>query len=225
MAAITVVATTYTTTNATSYTSASFTPANNDLLAVIVRVTGSSLAAPTLVSSAGTTFTLVSLESFGVGGTMYFFIANALSTNTAQTLTYDCTGDAATSCFIKPFRVSGMTRLGTSALRQEVVEEFPTTTTIDPVFASAPLTTNPIICAVATGDLTAALTSPSSFSTAVHDTGSTPNASLWSCKSDSGITSETLTWGGTLSGTALAMHWELDVSASATGWSQGIIVG
>lgn len=147
MATITAGINTNSTGNTTSYASGSFTPAAGDLLVVFVIASGTTggTSGGTLSSSAGTTFTQIVNASKGGGADeLYLFVANATSSATSQTVTFDCTGDAATGCGIAVMRVAGMSRTGSGAVRQTaVLSDQAGGGNPGGVFSSAVLTGNP----------------------------------------------------------------------------------
>lgn len=211
------------TANATSYVSSSFTPTLNDLLVVLVCVTGSTVV-PTLTSSvAGQSFTLVgSINPFSIGNTQHLFVASQLSTAVAQTVTFDCTGDAGTACVIEIYRISGMSKTGLSAVRQSVITQ--DNATVDRAFSTITLTGNPIILQVATHGNTT-LTAPSGFDAVTTTTTTTPTENVVGTKANSGVTATTITFGGTITAGGGVIMVEMDTSVPSVGrsFSPGII--
>src|SRR5437868_3749265 len=112
MAAVTHRDTLATTTGASTYTSNSFTPALNDLLVAFVVVSDSVLGGPTMTDTQSLGFSLVApllQPFFGTSAhRMYAFISNGLAANSSMTVTFNCTGDAATGCIMFVASVSGM---------------------------------------------------------------------------------------------------------------------
>lgn len=98
------------TANATSYSTASFTPAANSLLVVFVAADGTTAAAPTLTGT-GLTFTLKAVLNFNGGiDTLYAFWARVPAAPSATTLTFDCSADPATGCVILTHQITGCFR-------------------------------------------------------------------------------------------------------------------
>jgi len=220
------------TTNASSYTTASFTPAANDLLVVMAIATASFLQSPTLTESQGeTTFTLVydgvDNISLKTGDRMYLFVANSLlASATARTLNFDCTGDAASGCILATYRVSGMSKTGAAAIRQKTFTHWTDTSTITTTFASTCLTGNPTI--TYWGDSTSTTpnkTAPTNW-TRNHNGGySNPSTGCCSCTRDSGFTGDTITWGSAGAIDSSVISIELDAGAASAPLSFGFVIG
>jgi hypothetical protein len=103
------------TTDGTTYTSASFTPTIEDHLIVFVYASDTT-ATGTCTSSQGTTFSLVRRD--GATHSLYVFIANELELGLSQTITFDCTGDAATGAIIAAGSIQGGFYTGLQSIRQ-----------------------------------------------------------------------------------------------------------
>lgn len=214
------------TSNASSYVSGSFTPALNDLLVAFVSASGTAAAAPTLTGSTGLTFTLVlSVARNASADRIYVFVANALATAVAQTVTFDCSEDAATGAVIQVASVAGVTRTGSGAVRQSAsTANAAAAGTPAATFPAAALTANPTLGCVSNGASPATLTPPTNW-TEANDTGySTPTTGAEYVFRDSGFTGTTVTWGGT-SATAFGVALiELDTSTPAiTGTAAGTV--
>jgi predicted small secreted protein len=171
MATVTHEITTASTTNATTYTSASFTPAVNDLLVAMVAATDT-VATGSMTGSAGPSWTLYRSDAFTQGTittTIYIFVTTSLVTSaTAQTVTFDCTGDAATGSIIHVAAINGITRTGTSAFKQAASSTFTSTPPPSVTLPSASISGNPLIgiyCAVDTAG-----TVPTSAGTGINYT-------------------------------------------------------
>ena len=107
------------TTDGTSFATASFTPAAGDLLVVAVHVSAIGTVPALATSLAGESFTLVETTALSTNTSeIRLYIANQLTTAVARTITYTQTG-IATGCYIQALRVAGMTRSGLSAIRQK----------------------------------------------------------------------------------------------------------
>jgi hypothetical protein len=203
--------------NVTSYASPAFTPTVGDLLIGIVPATGTVLASPTLTASAnGITFTLVGSATKNTSAdTLYVFVANQLApaAPASMTLTFDCTGDAATGAIVCCALVSGMTQTGLAAIRQNAKIDnvlggtAPTTT-----FAASALTGNPTIQAVLTTVATGS-TPPTNWTERVDTTYSLPTTGGGYSSRDSGFTGTAITLGSTANGACCAFAVELDTSA------------
>lgn len=216
MASITAVAESSTTTDGPSFATASFTPATDDLLVIAVHAGGTALGGTLASSVGGQTYTQAYTRTIGLG-TFSLFIADQLATNVSQTATFDCTGDDFTGIIIAPFRVSGMTNVGSAALLQSAARSVGGGGSIFATFGAAPLTSNPIILAACCNDNTPGLTEPTGFSVASQPVLSTPQHCLCTCFVDSGITATAPTWTGTFGGSSQALGFELDSSVPGAG--------
>ena len=213
------------TANGTSYTTDAFTPAADDLLVVIVGAR-TTVAAGGCSSSAGTTFTKVaSRVHAGSAHTLYMFVGDAGASATSQTITFTCTGDAATAASIHVARVAGATAYGLSAVRQSAGEDNQAAGgTPAPVFASACLTGNATIGAVHNASNPAGVTEPSGW-TERADTGNAENLGTEYATRDSGFTGTTVTWGSTSATQFSSLIVELAAAATVTGTAAGAATG
>ena len=217
MAACTHGVSTPSTSNATSYVSGAFTPVANDLLVVFVAATAT-VAAGTMTGTGGVGFINTGiLATWNTGAnTIYVFVADALAAASSQTVTFDCTGDGATGCVIEVVRVSGMTRTGNSAVRQnQSANDQAASTTPSVTFGSACLTGNPTLGVVGNSTNPAALTTPTNW-TERDDTGyGTPTTGTEYVTRDSGFTGTAMTWGSTSASIYGVIGIELDTSGLA----------
>lgn len=203
-----------TTDSQTSYATASFTVAASELVVVITCGSADTVASVTL--SDGTTFTKVA-DSLTANPTLIWF-ATALSAGGTPTCTANMTSNTATGIIIDVFTVSGMTRTGSSALRQtSSVDSGIGGATMDPVFGVACLTGNPTIGAMRCITNPPAVTPPTSWTEGVDNGFATPTFGLESISRDSGFTGTTVTWISTAPSAFIAFVVELDTSAAATG--------
>src|SRR5690348_1519508 len=110
------------TTNAATYASASFTPAANDLLLVFCITSGQTQANPTCTDSLGAiTFTLVNQALWNTSAnSVYVFVANQLAAASARTVSVNFSGNSSGG-IVQVCRVSGMTKVGAAAIRQNAV--------------------------------------------------------------------------------------------------------
>lgn len=188
------------TSNTTSYASASFTPAANDLLIVFIVAGASSGAVGTLTDSQGIGFTSIARQIFNTSDVVQCFIANKLATNSAMTVTFDCTGDAANGCAIYVARITGAEGV---YYRQVNTASGAAATTPAVAMNTAFLTGNGGLACCGNGANPAALTPPGSWTeTNGVDTGYNTPATGQECPNrTSGETGSTITWGAS-SGTA-----------------------
>ena len=207
------------TTNTTSYTTASFTPALDDLLIVFVKGRLTLTRPSTMTDSLGGTYTnILALDGPGTNGTMYLFVRDSLTPNTSMTITWDCTGDTAVAAHIQVARVSGITRTGSDAILQTATQSLQSaSTTPAPSFSSSALTGNPTLGAVFNRTDPATMTEPSGW-TERADIGNiqATTGSEWVSR-DSGFTGTTITWGSTSASLFGSIIVEVDTSAVAGG--------
>jgi hypothetical protein len=209
------------TSNVTSYATASFTPAVGDLLLVFVVASGTVAAGTCTESVAETTFTKVtSCLKNSSADTNYLFIANKLLTSgTARTVTFDCTGDAATGAIVTVYRIAYLGRWGSNAIRQSAVQANQAATgTPAPAFTTAALTTNPVLGLVGNSATAANSMSPPTGTTPTWNEGSdnaysTPSTGSETIWINSGFTGTTVTWGSTCATAFGSIIVEVDASA------------
>lgn len=206
-------------TGASPNTSGSFTPAADDLLAVFVVASGTDGLNATLTGSGGLSFTKIASAAYGGGiDRIELWAANTLAAASAQTVTWEDTVDQSSGTVISVFSIAGMTRTGSSAVRQSAKqEEQGGGGTPTPVFASACLTGNPTIGCVANHTNPAGLTPPTDWTEPVGgDVGyASPNTGAEVVFRDSGFTGTTVTWGGTSASAFGDLIAEFDTSAAA----------
>jgi hypothetical protein len=189
------------TSNVSSYASASFTPAANDLLVVLVTATATVTNPGTCTSSiAGITFSPVVRSVWSTSAnTVVSFVSNQFVPATSQTVTYDCTGDAATGAIVVVLRVAGLTRTGTSAIVQSAVQtNGAAAATPAPAFSASANTNNPCIGFYGSGTSSTTKNSAPASWTEVYDlTGyASPTTGTHVISRNSGFTGTTVTWGG-----------------------------
>lgn len=219
MASVTHRVATASTSNVTSYASGSFTPGAGEVLVAFVYASGTA-ATGTMTDSQGLGFTKVTGESRGTSAdALYAFVSNAAAAASAMTVTFDCTGDAATGALIFVAGVSSLTRTGISAVKQFEGESNRNAGSGSPevVFASSVLTGNPTLMFMADGDNPPAVTPPTGWTEpAGGDTGfASPAVGGEYNYRNSGFTGTTVTWAS-----AAATNWgsiglELDTSSAA----------
>lgn len=212
--------------NGESYAAGSFTPAVDDLLVVFVVATAT-VAAGSVTDDQGGTYTRVDTATKEAGGdTLYCFVRTALvASAVAHVVTFTCTGDAGTGATVQIARVSGLTRTGSSAIRQIAKQSNQAAGTPAPTFASACLTGNPTLTFMASGD-SAGLTGPTGWSLRSNNGYNTPTTRAQYESRDSGFTGTTITWGSATTTEFGAFAVELDTSApgGAGGSSIGLLL-
>lgn len=209
---------TVSTSNTNIYTSASFTPAADDLLVAFINVSDTTDAGA-ISDSLGGTWTLVTEATRGgLVHKFWAYVRDALSDGSAMTVTIDVTGDNGTGAHIVVERIAGMSRTGSAAIRQSKVQNngsggnTPTVT-----FDAACLTGNVTLGAVANNSNPAGLTPPTNWNELADVGYATPNNGVESVNRDSGFTGTAMTWGSTSATQFGAIIIELDTSAAAAG--------
>ena len=213
------------TTNTTSYASNAFTPATNDLLVIIVATSNSvePTAGGACTDNQGGTYYLAEF-SLGSASTSsnYIFIREQLASAVSHTATFTCTGDPAGGCVVLIYGVSGMSRTGSSAVRQKGKEDNQAAGgTPAPAFPASALTENPTIGMVGNDSNPAGLTPPTGWTnptTPDFDVGyANPTSGGHGVHRDSGFTGTTITWGSTSASAFGDIIVELDTSAAPAG--------
>lgn len=207
-------------TGATPNASGAFTPAQDDLLVVIVQAAASvSGAAEVPTASAnGITFVKALQMTYASGAnSLDIYIAEQLVPASPVSMTVSwAPADAATGTVIDVVSVSGMSRTGTSAIRQTGSGFGGATTTPSVGFGAACLTGNPVILAVANGTNPVGTSTPTNWisinSTVAY---STPTTGYQGCRRDSGFTGSSVSWNSTSASIWGAVGIELDASAAS----------
>lgn len=210
-------------TNATDPKTATLTAATaGDLIVIVCAYTGQT-AAPVITDDQSGTYTEV------LGGALknasadaaWIFIRDALLPATQSTIV-SAARASTTGGGMVIFRVSGMTRVGTDAVRNWATtpqrgkqENQAASGTPAPALPAAALTGNPTLGFVFNATNPATLTPNASWTEKADIGYNTPTTGLEVVGRDSGFTGTTVTWGGT-SGSAFASAIiELDSSAPA----------
>lgn len=203
----------------TPNTTGSFTPTAGSLMFVFVFGSGTVENPATITNSNGITFTQIG--SFtnvnSGGGALYMFVANATSNAASQTITFQPV-DTATATMIFVYEVTGMSKVGSAAVRQSATnaENVGADTTPDATFASSCLTDNVTLgCAIVVTTTPAALTPPTNWTEpAGGDIGTTaPAFGGEVCHRASGFTGTLMEWGTSATNWGVAIV-ELDTSPS-----------
>lgn len=205
--------------NGTSYASNAFVPTAGDLLFVFVAATGTADTAPTMTDSQSLGMTRVAASFTWATGThtIYAFVSNALAAAASMTVTFDCSGDAATGCAIFVAGVQGMSRVGLNAIKQTAGQDNQITgTTPAPVFASSALTGNPTLGCIGNNTNPAGVTEPSGWTERADVGYTSPTTGAEYVSRDSGFTGTTITWGSTSASGFASFATELDASVPTT---------
>ena len=148
------------------------------------------------------------------------YVRTALFTNTTPTI-ITVTATSNTSGHLAALLISGMTRVGSNAIRQWAGQANQAAgTTPAPVFSLPVLTANLTAGGIGNGANPPGLTVPTGWTVCNNGGQGTPPCGLQTIVRDSGFTGTTITWGST-SGTAFAaLIVELDASAAGpTGYT------
>lgn len=200
-------------------------PAANDLIVVVHGMSGWASGDDSVVTDNNSdglgTYTRLGTATAplstggGTAGALWISVRNSLvGSATSTTFTVTNTGD--TGGGLAVMRFSGMSRVGSSAIKQSVGESTQTESPPSIAFSAATDTNNPIVLAVFGEDNPPAITQPTGF-TEAEDTGwATPTSGIEVAWDDAGNTASSYAW--TLG--ALTDHneggIELDTSAAPT---------
>lgn len=234
MATVTFEQSSFDTSNVTSYASsvngapgANFAPAVGDIIVVFVVATATVAAGGMTESTGEVTFTKITTAvKASSADTIYLFVSNGfVKTTGTRTVTFTCTGDAATNVCQVIYTISGMSKYGASAVRQSAVQSNGSAlATPQPAFNNAALTGNPILGCVANASSPAGMTKPAGSSptwTEDADIGSsTPTVGLETISVASGFTGTTVTWGSTSASIFGSIIAEFDASDITAGEKQ-----
>lgn len=179
------------------------TPAVGDLIVVIAAATGGGPTAVTDTQSGTYVQVDVNRTGFSTSGILNAWVRTAL-VPAASSTTWTATETSSTGGGLIVYSISGMTLTGSSAVRSSGGQSSGSAlSTPAPVLSLTPLSSNPIITAVANGTTPATFT-PRTGYTEDADLGyGTPTTGLEASHKVSGETSATLTY-GSVSATAFA---------------------
>lgn len=207
------------TSNLEVHTSAAFTPAANDLLVVVIRNSGTALT-PIVSSSDGISF----VETLLGSSTQSYAVAEQLTNAVSQTVSVDWTGDATTGATFEVIRISGMSRVGLNAVRQESRASGVAAVTPTVDFGVAALTDNPIIAMLGNANNPAGVTPPTNW-TESADTGyNTPTNGLETGFRNSGFTGTTVTWGSSSASDWRVAIFEFDTTVPPASVQQSLML-
>lgn len=210
----------------TPNTGTAFTPASGSLQFVCVNGAATVESPGTITNSAGLTYTLVtSLDVSSGTATLYMFVANTTSTASSQTVTFDPV-DQSTGTVISVFEITGITRTGTSAVKQSKTRgaAVGTDATPDVTFDASALTGNPTIGCLVNTTNPAAVTEPTNW-TEASDTGhASPTIGYEDVFRVSGFTGTNIAWGTSASNWG-AIIVEVDASTVAPVFTSAPAIG
>lgn len=200
------------------------TPVANDLVVVVHAMSGWASGDSSTITDnnsdglgtytrIGTATTPLSTGG-GTNGALWISVRNAL-VGSATSTTFTATNVGDTGGGLTVLRFSGMTRVGSAAIRQSIGESTQTEAPPTVTFASACLTQNPVILAVFGEDNPANLTPPTGFTEAVDTGWLTPASGIQVCWANSGVTTAGITY--STPGTNLTNHNDvgLELNTSA----------
>ena len=207
------------TTNASSYATASFTPAIGDLLLIFVQVTGATGASPSLVDSLKElSYAMISnVLKNSSADTVYTFIAlNVTKTGTARTITFNTSGAAtATGACVQVYRISTQSRVGLDAVRQVVSQPNQAAAgTPTPIFSKTTITTNPCFTAIGNETDPPGLTAPTTWTSDSSIGYATPTSGGQCCHIATGFSGTSVIWGNTSATAFGSVAVEIDASTA-----------
>lgn len=196
----------------------------NDLLVVVCALTGATTA-PTITDDQSGTYTEVSGGGFLQGSSankIWVFVRNALVPLTQSTTVTMTSPGGDSGGGMTVYRLTGMSRTGSAAVRQAAGQANQAAGTPAPAFSSAALTGNSTIGAILNSTNPATMT-PNASWTEKHDLGyNVPTTGLETCTRDSGFTGTTVTWGSSSASVFASVIVEFDASAAGTNWQQPV---
>lgn len=179
------------------------TPAANDLIVVVHAMSGWASGDSSTITDnnagGGGTYTRIGTATTplstggGTNGALWISVRNALI-GSATSTTFTATNVGDTGGGLTVLRFSGMTNVGSTAIRQSIGESTQTEAPPTVTFASACLTGNPVILAVFGEDNPANLTPPTGFTEAVDTGWLTPGSGIQVCWANSGVTTASITY-------------------------------
>lgn len=179
------------TTNLTSYSTASSTPSADALLVVLVFATATSAEG--------------SLSGFGLnwykygssiisGSTVYVFWAKTGSSTSADVITFDCTGDAATGCFIVAYEVVGHDQTTRIPIKQITFNANASSTNANGTFTTALDTNNGYIAGFAGSLGSGVSTVPTGWTQTSDGAIANPTANFFTARRSTGESGSTITF-------------------------------
>lgn len=215
MAAVSLLGSTFTTTAGAKSVTA--TPAVGDLILIFVEVSDDpTWSAPTDNNSSGT-YTLIN-STFGANLVGAWYVRDSLISSGTSTIFSLSNPGTDTGGGLAVVKVTGMSKAGSSAVRQSKLANSGSTGTAPATgtWTSAKLTTNPVVGAAINESNPAALTPTTGYSELLDTGYATPTAGIELQYINSGDTTNTMTWGGTSATGWRCMGVELDASSSAS---------
>src|SRR5210317_2062799 len=199
-------------------TSGAFTPTAGALLVVfVVSANSDDLVDVTLVGDGGVNFEIlpgISRFHSGNWSACYAFVAKSPANAYSQTVTFDQVIDGADGTVISVLEVTGVTRFGAPAIRQQAVTYAPQNqnTTPEITFNEAVLTGNPTWAVVGNRANPANVTEPTGWTEHADVGEATPDFGGEIVSRASGFTGSTITWGSTSTQNYGVVALEIDTS-------------
>lgn len=208
------------TANTDTYPVLTFTPAVDDLIVVFAKFAAS--VEPGAVFDAtddqsGTYVKILTALFDTSAHSLVCLVREQLVTSAVgHIITVTCIGDASTGNISAVYRVAGMSRTGSSAVRQSAKQNNTAAGTPAPAFPAAALTGNVTLGAVADTTNPTAITPPTSWTEGQDSGHATPAHGMESVFRNSGFTGTTITWGSATAAAFASMIVELDTSTVFT---------
>lgn len=199
-------------TDATTYTTGLTATTADALIVAFVYATGQVQATPTFASGS---FTFSLLRRDGATNSIYVFVSDSLDDGVSKAFTFTTTANS-TGCAYDVFSVTGMTRTGTSAIRQSNSSTVASGNRASSTFASAPLTANACMAVLgyATNPSVSNECTPTGWTNQVSGKGyGTPATGYGVSSINSGFTSTTVQAASNASSAGRWTIIELDTSA------------
>jgi hypothetical protein len=220
MATVTQGVSTGSTSGAATYTTASFTPAADDLLIGVFGISEESSTDWVPSDSQSGTWTHTGIRTVkNADDFLEVWVRDSVVAASAMTVTWSHASGNASGGALHVSRVAGLTRTGLSAILQTASQaEQAAGTTPAPTFGASVLTANATITGVHTSVNGGLNTFPASWTGLTNANYGTPANTVRQCQRASGFTGTTITWGSTVA-TGIWSSWaiELDGSAAPTG--------
>lgn len=187
------------------------TPAANDLIVIIAAHSGNSSAATPTDDQGGTYTAIANAVKASSADRLGLFVRNSPIPAAISTVFTHAPGTS-TGGGLAVLKVTGMTRSGSSAVRQSAKQDNQAAATPAPVFGSAPLTGNPVIGVLFNATNPATMTPRTNFTERADAGYNSPATGLEVMSRDSGETATTQTWGSASASAFCSLVVELDSS-------------
>lgn len=203
--------------DASSYSAFSaFTPTAGDYLVVFVAASGTTDTNATLVDSLGGTYTKVTLALLTASqDRLYVYVKDTAAVASSQTLTFDCSADAATGCVIAICASPNFAAYGlTPVVQSKTGSNGSAGTAPTFTFDTTVLTANATVIAAGNAANPSALTKPTNWTDLVDTGHATPARGLLTSRRNSGFAATTVLWAATSASAWGCLGLELDPDAT-----------